>query len=234
LLDGESAFAKTDTVSNISINSLLESELEARFIEALRRSKHEEQSFQLKPDVVNGKPGWRLSAAEQTWMIEPQVELGPNDNVMIPVRADFVFHPERSSQALPIAIFTDGFIFHAEGENHRVGYDMAQRMALRRSGRFSIWSLTWDDVEDRFERASASAFENFLNHSPAKLGQLLAAQGLNSMLGCTRPGISISLSGFWRSQTMKPGQITLRSTRLLCHPRQWFLNRLQLISGPQS
>ena len=183
LLDGESTFSKTDTVSNISINSLLESELEARFIEALRRSKHEEQSFQLKPDVVNGKPGWRLSAAEQTWMIEPQVELGPKDNVMIPVRADFVFHPERSSQALPIAIFTDGFIFHAEGENHRVGYDMAQRMALRRSGRFSIWSLTWDDVEDRFKSPSDSAFENFLNHSPAKLGQLLAAQGLNSMLG---------------------------------------------------
>ena len=144
---------------------------------------HEGQSFQLKPDVVNGKPGWRLSAAEQTWMIEPQVELGPKDNVVIPVRADFVFYPERSSQALPIAIFTDGFIFHAEGENHRVGYDMAQRMALPRSGRFSIWSLTWDDVEDRFKSPADSAFENFLNHSPAKLGQLLAAQGLNSMLG---------------------------------------------------
>jgi DEAD/DEAH box helicase domain-containing protein len=183
LLDGEPTFTKTDTISNISINSLLESELEARFIEALRRSKHQEQAFQLKPDVVNGKPGWRLNAGEQTWMVEPQVEIGAKDNVAIPLRADFVFHPERRGHALPIAIFTDGFMFHAEGENHRVGCDMAQRMALRRSGRFSIWSLTWDDVEDRFKSSPDSAFENLLNHSPAKLGQLLAAQGLNSMLG---------------------------------------------------
>ena len=183
LLDGETSFKQTDTISNISINSLLESELEARFIEALRRSKEQEQPFQLKPDVVNGKPGWRLKVGERLWLIEPQVELGQKDNVTVPVRADFVFHPERSGQALPVAVFTDGFMFHAEGENHRVGHDMAQRMALRRSGRFSTWSLTWDDVEDRFKSAPDSAFENFLNHSPKMLGQLLAAQGLNSMLG---------------------------------------------------
>lgn len=183
LLDGESTFTKTDTISNISINSLLESELEARFIEALRRSKHQEQPFQFKQDVVNGKPGWRLNTGEQTWMVEPQVELGPKDNVAIPARADFVFHPERSGRVLPIAVFTDGFMFHAGGENPRVGYDMAQRMALLRSGRFNIWSLTWDDVQDRFKSSPDSAFENFLNHSPAKLGPLLAAQGLNSMLG---------------------------------------------------
>lgn len=183
LLDGESTFTQTDTISNISINCLLESELEARFIEALRRSKHQEQPFQLKPEVVNGKPGWRLVAAGQTWIIEPQVELGPKNNVSIPVRADFVFHPERGGQVLPVAVFTDGFMFHAEGENCRVGYDMAQRMALRRSGRYDIWSLTWDDVEDCFKSTPDSVFENVLNHSPAKLGTLLAAQGLNSMLG---------------------------------------------------
>ncbi len=183
LLDGESTLTKTDTISNISVNSLLESELEARFIEALRRCKHEDQAFQLKPDVVNGKPGWRLKTGERVWMIEPQVELGPKDNVSIPARADFVFHPERSDQTLPIALFTDGFMFHAEGENHRIGHDMAQRMALRRSGRFNIWSLTWDDVEDRFKGTPDSAFENLLNHSPAKLGQLLDAQGLHSMVG---------------------------------------------------
>jgi DEAD/DEAH box helicase domain-containing protein len=183
ILDAQSSFKKTDTISNISINSLLESELEARFIEALRRSKHKEQAFQLKPDVVNGKPGWQLNAGDQTWLIEPQVELGKKENVNVSVRADFVFHPERSGQTLPIAIFTDGFMFHAEGENHRIGYDMAQRMALVRSGRFNIWSLTWDDVEDRFKNAPDNAFENLLNHSCAKLGTLLSAQQLNSMLG---------------------------------------------------
>ena len=154
LLEGKATFTKTDSISSISINSLIESELEARFIEALRRSKHQDQPFRLTKDVVRGKPGWRLVAGSQTWMLEPQVKLGTKNDVAIPVRADFVFRPERSSRALPIAVFTDGFMFHAEGENHRVGYDMAQRMALRRSGRFTIWSLTWDDVEDRFKSAA--------------------------------------------------------------------------------
>jgi len=183
LLEEQTSFKKTDTISNISVNCLLESELEARFIEALRRSKHQEQPFQLKPQVVSGKPGWQLNVGPQVWFVEPQVELGEKENVAVPVRADFVFHPERSEQGLPVAVFTDGFMFHAEGENHRLGKDTAQRMALARSGRFRIWSLTWDDVEDRFKNPPDSTFENFLNHSPSKLGPLLAAQGLNAMLG---------------------------------------------------
>lgn len=183
LLEGKPTFKTTDTISNISVNCLLESELEARFIEALRRVKHRDVPFQIRPEVVNGKPGWILRAADQTWLIEPQVEFGPRDDVAVPGRADFVFFPERSSQARPVAVFTDGFSFHAAGENMRVGLDMAQRMALVRSKRFNIWSLTWDDVEDRFKNLADSQFENLLNGNPKLLGTLLAARGLGSLMG---------------------------------------------------
>lgn len=119
----------------------------------------------------------------QTWLIEPQLQLGAKEGVAVSTKADFLFYPERSGQSLPVAVFTDGFMFHAEGENHRVGRDLAQRMAVARSGRFQVWSLTWDDVEDKFMAQPQSAFENFTNYSPANLGKLLAARGLNWMLG---------------------------------------------------
>src|SRR6476620_48678 len=79
LLEGKATFTKTDSISSISINSLIESELEARFIEALRRSKFHDQPFRLTKDVVRCKPGWRLVVGDRTWMIEPQVELGPKN-----------------------------------------------------------------------------------------------------------------------------------------------------------
>ena len=183
LLDSAPVFKKTDTISNIAINSLLESELEGRFIEALRRAKYKDQPLQLKPHIVNGKPGWRLALGEHIWLIEPQVELGASHNVAIPARADFIFYPEKSGSSLPVAVFTDGFAFHAEGQNHRVGKDMAQRMALARSGRFHIWSLTWNDVEDVFSPMAEINIENLLNTNVDGLSKLLAARGLNWMLG---------------------------------------------------
>jgi hypothetical protein len=116
-------------------------------------------------------------------MVEPQVELGAKDNVAIPLRADFVFHPERRGQACPSrSSLTDSCSML---KARITASAMTWRSAWLCGDRddFRIWSLTWDDVEDRFKSSPDSAFENLLNHSPAKLGQLLAAQGLNSMLG---------------------------------------------------
>jgi DEAD/DEAH box helicase domain-containing protein len=75
-------------------------------------------------------------------------------------RADFVFYPERPAEGeLPIAVFTDGYEYHADEEsgNLRVGSDLAQRMAIARSGRLHVWSLTWDDVEQVFKDSKEPA-----------------------------------------------------------------------------
>lgn len=144
---------RVEQISTIPLGSLLESELEARFVEALRRSRIGDQPVQLFQTVVKGKTGWFLKCAAGSWLIEPQVDLGPEEGVAVPSRADFVLHPEGSGPALPIAVFTDGFEFHADpaSGNQRLGLDTAQRLAIVRSGRYRVWSLTWDDVMERFD-----------------------------------------------------------------------------------
>jgi hypothetical protein len=160
ILEHRNDLKQTDRLNSIRMNRLIESELEARFIEALRLPRPGESEWQLSTQMVNGKQGFYLKTNGGNYRIEPQVSLGAEQNVSRSSIADFVFYPERPVPGeLPIAVFTDGFEYHADAANLRVGSDLAQRMAIARSGRFHVWSLTWDDVDavgkDRREPAFA-------------------------------------------------------------------------------
>ena len=147
ILSFKGSLVQTDTISRISINSLLDSELEAKFIEALRISSDEQRSISVKKDIVNGKPGYFMKIGERGWLIEPQVSVGEEEGVSVMSKPDFVFYPIRSNEGIkPIALFTDGFAYHRD----RVGKDIAQRMALKQSNSFITWSLVFKDVENCF------------------------------------------------------------------------------------
>jgi DEAD/DEAH box helicase domain-containing protein len=152
----------------------LESELEGRFIEALRRTPEGEPPRSVTHHVVNGKEGFYLRSEFGNYLIEPQVELGHSQGVTVQSRADFVFYPERPEPGeLPIVVFTDGYEYHADpNAGLRTGIDTAQRMALMRSGRYRVWSLTWDDVQEQF-RLPIPKFDVRLLPPGAKFGQLL-------------------------------------------------------------
>lgn len=145
-------------LSTVKLNALFDSVLEQRFIDALSPYRHQDRPTILRKDVINGKSGYRLTIGEQTWQIEPQVELNQNNGVAIPCRADFIFYPAKESPHIkPIAIFTDGWEYHCD----RLTQDFQQRMAIAKSGNFHIWSLTWSDVESQFN-SQAGAYVNLL------------------------------------------------------------------------
>ncbi|MDN5939317.1 MAG: hypothetical protein L0H83_11735, partial [Salinisphaera sp.] len=123
-------------------NTLLESVLEKRFLEALRR-EHGGQRFQLKDKLVNGQHGYQVQAGDRRWQLELQVSLSEQDGVTVPCKPDFVFWPDDGEDDLPVAVFTDGWQYHKD----IVTDDLAKRMAVAKSGRFSVWTLTWDDVD---------------------------------------------------------------------------------------
>jgi len=177
ILEHRENVIRVESVGDISINTLLGSELEKRFIEALRRSKPGGEPVRLQKDIVRGKPGWRLDLSQRSYAIVPQVELGVPDGVAIPSRADFVFYPEKQGDGHPVAVFTDGFLYHADigAGNLRVGEDLAQRMAIVRSGKFLTWSLSWKDVENQFRKSSSPHFTNYTSDSPATMTKLLDA-----------------------------------------------------------
>lgn len=169
---------KTGNINDISFNTFIESELEARFLGALKLYRSASLPLMIKNDLVNGKPGYFLKVSDRSYYIEPQVLLGEFNGVSLQSRADFVIRAARIKDGIkPIAIFLDGFTYHRD----RIGLDMAQRMAIVQTGKFHVWSLTWNDIENKFKSKKAF-FEDYLDPaslpSGGNLNPLLDGYGL--------------------------------------------------------
>lgn len=139
------------TLSGTEMVSLVESELEQRFVDTLQAATKNQPDRQWQVKLHQGKEAWLLTVNGQQWLIEPQVTLGHWQGVSLSSRPDFVFWPQGSlaKKALPVAVFTDGFAYHIQPQHaySRLPDDLIKRQALISSGRFKVWSVTWEDVE---------------------------------------------------------------------------------------
>ena len=146
LVENLDQLERVSSIAEIYINPNFDSELEARFIECLRRLGGQDglPFVKLVQEIVQGKSGYLLEVGEQRYWIEPQVDLGPNEGVKAPCRPDFVLWPTQSrSQRRPIAVFCDGWAYHQASTRE----DALKRSALVASGKFWVWSVTWEDVQ---------------------------------------------------------------------------------------
>ncbi len=143
-------------LTGVAANVLTESELEERFVEALRQ-RAADSSVEIRSAQVRGKPGYALSVGGNKYRVEPQADFDIADGVAVPSRPDFAIWPDWRPSAGPsegaglpqdapaVAVFLDGFEHHRD----QTGKDSAKRMSLARAGRL-VWSLTWDDLEGAF------------------------------------------------------------------------------------
>ncbi len=137
---------EVDGLRSVKVNPVLESELEARFVEALRHWDSGGRRVQVREDVVAGKPGFVLTVGEMTYTMEAQAQCGEPEGVAIASRPDFLIRATReAADRPPVAVFMDGFEFHRQ----TLDEDSAKRMALVRAG-YLVWSLTWHDLEPAF------------------------------------------------------------------------------------
>ena len=146
LVENLDQLERVTSIADIYINPNFDSELEARFIESLRRLSGQDglPFIKLVQDIVNGKSGYLLEVADQRYWIEPQVDLGLSDGVSAASRPDFVLWPTQTkSPRRPIAIFCDGWTYHQSSTRE----DALKRSALVASGKFWVWSVTWEDVQ---------------------------------------------------------------------------------------
>lgn len=161
-------------------NQLLDSVLEKRFVEVLRRECQGE-TFKLSELLFKGKAGYQVQAGSRRWRMELQVNLGPSDGVMVPCKPDFVFWPDDVVNDLPVAVFVDGWQYH----KGIITTDLAKRMAVAKSGKFSVWTLTWDDIECALQAKSlttSSPWPLLLSNDSQQIVQrLCAAQGVESL-----------------------------------------------------
>ena len=129
-------------IGSISAKAIFDSELEAAFIEALRQMNNDKRHIRVDDTIINGKHCFMCHINDRVWEIEPQVLLDETQSVEVTCKPDFVIRPLRNSSKLPVAVFTDGFVYH----NVEVDDDTLKREAIRRSGRYIVWSLGYHDV----------------------------------------------------------------------------------------
>ena len=209
--------SQVQNLQGVSVDGLLDSELEALFLEGLKQLKRQGFTVDLRKEVIRGKPGSFLRIQDRTYEIEPQVELGQRDGVAIPSRADFVLWPARSTEEIkPIAVFTDGLNFHRQ----RMGLDFAQRMAILASGRFRVWNLTWKDVRAQV-RSKADRIADLLQPADSPAGSQKFNQLLTRLeLEACRDWTSKDSFGLLSQYLHHASESTMRSFALalaVCH-----------------
>lgn len=143
ILSGKDNIEQIQKINDIPVNPLFDSELELRFMEAIRQKVG---AANISDTIRNGKHSYYVKINDTAWEIEPQVTLGPAEGVKVQCKPDFVFWPVSVEDHLPVAVFTDGFLYHKD----IVSEDTLKREAIRRSGRFRVWSLSFKDVQSVF------------------------------------------------------------------------------------
>lgn len=199
ILERSDSLVSVEGLSQISTaNSLVESPLEKRFIEAMDRR------FGLEKRTVNGKAGYWFKAGERQWELELQVDFGPAQGIVLPTRADFVIRPARESERAPQnewLIYTDGFAPH----HTNLLDDTRKRQALVMAGR-QVLVLAWDDLPEAGKAP------------PVPASDLLAAGRQVSMLQLFE---QLAKQHGWQSSAMLSGFCGLGSYRWL---EKWLLD----------
>ena len=166
ILEQAGDLEEVEGLRSVKVNPLFESELEARFIEALGRVSVDGKPVRIRQEIVGGKPGFVLTTTGLTYYVEAQGEFGESDGVVLASRPDFVIRAARASpDKPPIAVFMDGFEYHRD----KTDEDSAKRMALVRAG-YLVWSLTWHDLETVLGSGDNAA--DFLGHDDGHMAQL--------------------------------------------------------------
>lgn len=143
-----------------------ESELEDRFIRSPRNHLQNQnpQNFKfedfIETGIVNDK--FKITSGDYSfyYVIRPQYELGPTNGVKYNNRSDFYISLSSiEKDGIPIeddgvlssvkgiAIYLDGYTFHATEENYRFFDDLKKRVGIVESNSIISWSLTWTDIE---------------------------------------------------------------------------------------
>ncbi|MET8634387.1 DEAD/DEAH box helicase [Streptomyces sp. NPDC004680] len=136
---------KVDTLSGVRIDQLVDSELEDRFVRTLvtwGRREEEDGSVTAKAGQRGIEHELRFTNGGTTtrWRMQDHVRM----NTAPPCEPDFLL--ERTDGPTErVAVFLDGFAFHASESINRIADDTAKRAALRGEG-ILVWQLTWDDV----------------------------------------------------------------------------------------
>jgi DEAD/DEAH box helicase domain-containing protein len=153
-------------ISSLTKTGMIEeSELESKFIHALRKysENYPDKNLVFNEVKENGILTYRLSlpidGGNITYAIRPQINLGEKDGVSVSTRTDFLIkciQIEKGGEIITdidqllafkeVAIYLDGYTYHASEKHMRFYQDIAIRNAISETPNMVSWSLSWTDV----------------------------------------------------------------------------------------
>jgi replicative superfamily II helicase len=148
------SFDRVPTLTEADIGGVEESELERRFRAALHDWAELADSAATLTRRPAGNGGsameLRLGSGPTTrrYLIEEQRGL----DTIPPTRPDYLI-TRQDGPALQVAVYLDGYQFHASPDHNRLADDAAKRRAVRDAGTM-VWNLTWQDVQEFHEACS--------------------------------------------------------------------------------
>ncbi|MEW2030240.1 DEAD/DEAH box helicase [Streptomyces roseifaciens] len=130
-----------------------ESDLERRFIECLDRwlAAPGNAVEAGHTETPTGRQGKQFALARPDGQVVRWEVVAQKDLHGYRTRPDLLFRPvagDTASQGappLPIAVYLDGYRWHASARTNRIASDAAKRARLRADG-ILVWQITWDDV----------------------------------------------------------------------------------------
>ena len=143
------------TLTGVRVDELADSELEKLFLKALQTWSDADERDGTLTARAGGREGleWELRIGAPEGGTHWRVVGHPRLDVAVPCEPDFLM-TRSDGLARPVAVFLDGFAYHASAENNRLEDDAAKRASLRAAG-YVVWQLRWDDVR-AFEAAVAA------------------------------------------------------------------------------
>jgi DEAD/DEAH box helicase domain-containing protein len=183
ILDENVELERVTHLGKINKNIWADSELEARFPEAIQAlSQHavlEGKRIRTTTDIINGKTGFKLEIGDLIYSVEIHPRLGEADGVAYPCEPDFLITLDRESDVIPpIAVFLDGYRYH----KNIVHEDLMKRQGIFLSRKYLTWSLTWYDINHVFAGNEAKIpnvlRENIENSPKGYIRQISESKGL--------------------------------------------------------
>ena len=142
-----------------------ESELELKFIHSLRKyvDKQDDERWSFSESKENGIIIYHLSIptldGSVAYLIRPQVSLGETHGVKESTRTDFYFTCVKVVKGdiiidegyeleayKDLAIYMDGYTFHASKQHMRFYQDLKIRDAIAETTNIGSWTLSWNDL----------------------------------------------------------------------------------------
>ncbi len=199
LVEGSFQRKPVKCLSEIYINPDFGSELERRFLPALKAlggqldSDHSRfPPVQVTQDIKAGKTAYLLTIGPNKYWVDTQVPIEDPASGQILCQPDFVISATKSvSPMRPVAVFVDGWKYHQK----TLADDARKRATLMLRRDYRVWSLTFEDIEAAHKLKGGADLESPLSVFQTGSGQQIPADRLPpiSANNLTSNGIALLL-----------------------------------------